>query len=122
GRRRTAGRLNSRRPLAVGSVNPSPTSREIAVASTLEQMRRRQQVLAEFGDLSLRSEALDEVLSEACRLVADALGTGHAKILQIVDDGETLAVRAGVGWGADVVGKVRLPMDELNSETYAIRA
>src|SRR3954447_6203515 len=31
----------------------------------------RQRVLAEFGDLALRSDDLDEVLTEACRLVAE---------------------------------------------------
>ena len=41
----------------------------------VEQMVRRQRVLADFGDLALRSESLDEVLTEACRLVGEALGT-----------------------------------------------
>ena len=42
---------------------------------TLEQMKNRQRVLAEFGDFALRCDDLDEVLHEACRLVADALGS-----------------------------------------------
>lgn len=63
----------------------------------VQQMMKRQQVLADFGEFTLRSENLDEVLTEACRLVADALGTGRAKVLEIQEDGRSLLVRAGVG-------------------------
>ena len=48
-----------------------------------EQMMKRQQVLADFGEFVLRSENLDEVLTEACRLVAEACGITRAKILEI---------------------------------------
>ena len=88
----------------------------------LEQMVRRQGVLAGFGDFALRSEDLDEVLTEACRLVGEALGTGRAKVLEIERDGRSLLVRAGVGWRPDVVGRLRLPMAERSSETFSIEA
>ena len=87
-----------------------------------DAMRRRQAVLAQFGDLALRSEDLDEILTEACRLVAGALGTGRAKILEIQHDEGTLLVRAGVGWKPGIVGRLRLLMGERSSETYAIEA
>ncbi|PXA99142.1 histidine kinase [Nostoc sp. 3335mG] len=87
-----------------------------------DDMIRRQQVLADFGDLAIRSDDLDAVLSEACRLVADALGTNRAKVLEILPGEHELLVRAGVGWDAGVVGRVRLQMGERSSETYAIKA
>jgi len=40
---------------------------------------RREQVLADFGEFALRSQDLDSTLTEACRLVGEALGTGRAK-------------------------------------------
>lgn len=86
----------------------------------LEQMKKRQQVLADFGEFALVSENLDEVLTEACRLVSEALGTVRAKILEIQEDGWFLLVRAGVGWDPGIVGQLRLPMDEHSSETFAI--
>lgn len=86
-----------------------------------QQMMKRQQVLADFGDFAIRSDDLDEVLTEACRLVSQALGTHRAKVLEIQEGGSELLVRAGVGWGPDVVGKVRLPMSERSSETFSIR-
>lgn len=85
-----------------------------------DQMMKRQQVLADFGEFTLRSEDLDEVLTEACRLVGEALGTGRAKVLEIQENGQSLFVRAGVGWDPEVVGHLRLPMHEQSSETFAI--
>ncbi len=86
-----------------------------------EQMVVRQKVLADFGDFALRSENLDDILQEACRLVGDALGTDLAKVLEIEADGKGLLVKAGVGWRPGVVGKTRLPMGERSSETYSIQ-
>ncbi|MBI0538525.1 PAS domain S-box protein [Roseomonas sp. KE2513] len=84
------------------------------------QMEKRQQALADFGEFALRSDDLDAVLTRACRLIADALGTGHAKVLEIEHERGTLFVRAGVGWDEGVVGRLRLPMGEHSSETYSV--
>ena len=65
---------------------------------------RQRKVLADFGDVVLQSKDLDAVLTEACRLVGEALGTGRAKVLEIEEGGGSLFVRAGVGWASDVVG------------------
>jgi PAS domain S-box-containing protein len=85
-------------------------------------MIKRQQVLADFGEFALRSQDLDRILSEATRLVGDALGTGRAKILEIQHEGSSLFVRAGVGWRPGIVGQLRMPMEEHSSETFAIEA
>ncbi|WP_207541206.1 GAF domain-containing protein [Sabulicella rubraurantiaca] len=87
-----------------------------------EQMLQRQKVLADFGELALRSDDLDQILAEACRLVGDALGTGRAKVLEIQQDGQQIFVRAGIGWGPGIVGHLRMPMKEHTSETFAIEA
>lgn len=86
-----------------------------------EEMVRRQRLLADFGDFAQQSDDLDAVLMEACRLVGAALGTDLAKVLEIVEDGLTLFVRAGIGWQPGVVGEVHLSMGEHSSETFAIK-
>jgi two-component sensor histidine kinase len=86
-----------------------------------EHMVKRQKVLADFGEFSLRSEDLDQILTEACRLVGEALGTDLAKVLEIEQDGKSVFMRAGVGWKPGYVGKVHLPMNERSSETYSIK-
>jgi two-component sensor histidine kinase len=83
-------------------------------------MRRRQRILADFGEFALGCEDLDGVLTEACRLVGEALGTELAKVIEIEEEDQSLFVRAGVGWQPGVVGHVRLPMGERSSETYAV--
>ena len=87
----------------------------------LEQVRTRQKVLADFGDFALRSDSLDEVLHEACRLVSDGLGTDLAKVVEIEESGETALVKAGVGWRPGIVGNRRLPLSERSSETYSLK-
>lgn len=66
-----------------------------------EKMKRRQSVLAGFGEFALRSDDLDAVLTQACRLVAQALDTSRVKVLEIREEEEessSLLVRAGIGW------------------------
>lgn len=84
---------------------------------TTERWKQRQKLLAGFGEFILRTNDLDAVLTEACRLVAEAMGTGRGKILEIQPD--ELLVRAGVGWGAHVLG-IKMPLDKATSETHAI--
>ena len=85
------------------------------------ELLRQQAVLARFGELALRLEDLDEILTEACRLVGDALGTDLAKVIELQKDSQTLLVRAGIGWKPGVVGQVRLRADEASSEGHALR-
>jgi PAS domain S-box-containing protein len=82
---------------------------------------RQQTVLAKFGELALRSDDLDEILTEACRLVGEALGTDLAKIVELQEDGHTLLVRAGVGWHPGVVGKVTIQAEDDTSEGLALK-
>ena len=81
---------------------------------------RRQKILADFGDFALQSDDLDEILTEACRLMGDAMGTSRAKVLEIEGDGKMLLVRAGVGWAPDIVGRARIAMGKHSSESFSI--
>ena len=82
---------------------------------------RQQTILAKFGELALKSDDLDGILTEACRLVGEALGTDLAKIVELQADGHTLLVRAGVGWKPGVVGKVTIEAEEDTSEGMALK-
>jgi len=82
---------------------------------------RQQTILARFGELALRSNDLDEILTEACHLVGEGLGTDLAKVVELQQDGETLCIRAGIGWKPGVVGRVTLRASEDTSEGHAIK-
>lgn len=86
------------------------------------ELLRRQQVLAMFGDFILDSEDLQEILTEGCRLIGEALGTDLAKILEIDRRSNRALVRAGVGWSHDVVGKAWIDLHQRSSEAYAIHS
>jgi len=66
----------------------------------------QQAALARFGEYALRSEDLDRILHEACRLTAAALGTELARVVTPAAEGGQLMVRAGIGWQPDVVGVI----------------
>ena len=85
------------------------------------RLLQQQTTLARFGELALKSDDLDEILTEACRLVGGALGTDLAKVVELQEDGETLLVRAGVGWKPGVVGQVTLMATDDTSEGHAIK-
>src|SRR3954447_12257183 len=92
-----------------------------AEKSDTSDLLRQQTALARFGELALRSDNLDEILTEACRLVGEALGTDLAKVMELQDDGETLRVRAGVGWKPGVVGKATSKAADRTSEGHALK-
>ena len=85
------------------------------------ELLEQQRVLARFGEMALASEDLDEILTEACRLVGDALGTELAKVVEVQPDGRTLLVRAGVGWRPGIVGQTRTDLDDPTPEGLALR-
>ena len=60
------------------------------------ELLRQQTALARFGEMALRSDDLGEILTEACRLAGEALGTDLAKVVELQEDGKTLVVRAGL--------------------------
>ena len=56
----------------------------------------QQRALAAFGEVALGAEDLSAVLTEACRLVGQALNTDLAKVVELTPDGKAMLVRAGV--------------------------
>jgi two-component sensor histidine kinase len=86
---------------------------------SFEELLRQQTVLARFGEFTLRSEDLTDILQEACRLVAEGLSTRFAKILEL-QEGERMLVRAGVGWRPGVVGHEIVVAEEGSYEALAL--
>ncbi len=84
------------------------------------QIDRYQRSLSEFGDFVLDHDEFDDILNEACRLVAQGLGVDLAKVIEIDCDSDTGLVRAGVGWKPGVVGEARVELSEKSSEAFAI--
>ncbi len=74
-----------------------------------------------LGKWPSRSDDLGEILTEACRLAGEALGTDLAKVVELQEDGKTLVVRAGVGWKPGVIGVATITAEDDTSEGHALR-
>ncbi len=98
-----------------------PSSEEQLSPDQKEAILRQQEVLAQFGEMVLRNDDLDAILTEACRLVGQALGTDLSKVMELQEDGRTLLVRAGVGWRPGIVGHVTVQADKGSSEGHALQ-
>ena len=85
------------------------------------ELLQQQTILAKFGELALKSDDIEEILTEACHIISQALGTDLDKVMELQADGETLLVRAGVGWKPGVVGEVTIKATADSSEGYALR-
>jgi len=89
--------------------------------SNARQQLQQHTILARFGEFALECEDLNEILTRACQLVGEALGTDLAKVMELEKDGVTLLVRAGVGWHPGVVGVVTVKATDATSEGLALR-
>lgn len=65
---------------------------------------RQQEVVANLGLLALRGIDLRSLMEECVNQVAETLGVGLCKILQLLPDENLLLLVAGVGWKEGMVG------------------
>jgi two-component sensor histidine kinase len=86
-----------------------------------DQLLEQQRVLATFGDFALKTEAVDNILNRACELLGRALGTDLAKLMELLPDGQTFRVRAGVGWRPGIVGEVTVTAAEDSPEGLTLK-
>jgi PAS domain S-box-containing protein len=71
----------------------------------LTRRAQQQEAVADLGILAVRTRELQPVLDRAVAQVAHTLGTDACAVLELQPDGNTLLVRAGVGWEDGVVGR-----------------
>ena len=72
--------------LAHGPVTDMFGDGNLVLAGILERQA------AEFGRLALKSDDCDEILTEACRLVREGLGIDLAKVMELQEDIQGLAI------------------------------
>ncbi|MFQ5785905.1 MAG: PAS domain S-box protein [Alphaproteobacteria bacterium] len=66
---------------------------------------RQQEVVAALGQRALAGNDFSTLLDHATRKVAATLDAEFCKVLELLPGGETLLLRAGVGWRDGLVGK-----------------
>ena len=65
---------------------------------------RQQQAVAKLGELALRERDLQTVFDRASTTIAETLEIEYCKVLELLEGGEALRLRAGVGWQEGLVG------------------
>ena len=87
----------------------------------LERRLAQQALIAEFGRFALRTDTLQAILDEACRIAADGLDVGFAKVLEPLQTENALLLRAGIGWRPGLVGHARIGADLESPAGYAFK-
>ncbi|MER2267096.1 sensor histidine kinase [Methylobacterium oxalidis] len=81
----------------------------------------QQAILSAFGVEALRGEDVDRLLQRAAELCAEGMGAEFCKALEYLRGEDALLVRAGVGWGPDVIGKARIGADLASPAGFALK-
>ena len=76
-----------------------------------ETLRRQLAAFAQFTSRSLGEANLDSLMTEGCLRGRAGLGTSHAKLLEYLPGGDSMLLRAGVGWKPGFVGKYQVAPD-----------
>lgn len=102
------------------SARMTPWETPVKAKPTSDELLDQRSVIVEFGRTALKSDSLDEILSDACHLCSEALHTEFAKVMKLEDEGRSLRVIAGVGWQDGVVGEEVVPALYQSSEGFAL--
>lgn len=91
---------------------------EAALAKRLEQQR----VIAQLGQLALANHDLKSLFQQATTQLAQLLDADYCKVLELLPDGSTLLLKAGVGWQAGLVGRATVGIEESSQAGYTLRS
>jgi two-component sensor histidine kinase len=89
--------------------------------SAVDQRIWQQEILCELGVVALQGGTVDELLTQTVRLVAEGLQSEFCKVLEFVPAKDCFTVRAGVGWGEDVVGVAQVGADLASPAGFALK-
>jgi len=81
---------------------------------------RQQAVVAELGQRALAGAELSTLMDDAVVLVAQALEVEYCKALELLPDGESLLLLAGVGWMEGLVGQATVGTESNSQAAYTL--
>jgi PAS domain S-box-containing protein len=92
------------------------------VEETLEVQAKQQAIVAELSQLALSGLDLTTLFSEAVTLVAQCLQVEYCKLLELLPDGNTFLLRAGVGWHEGLVGYATVGVEMDSQAGYTLNS
>lgn len=103
------------------TIETPATASPLLPVPELERRLAQQVLVAEFGRFALKNPLFQAMLDEACRIAADGLEVGFAKVLEPLPGEDAFLLRAGVGWKPGLVGRARIGADLESPAGYAFR-
>jgi putative methionine-R-sulfoxide reductase with GAF domain len=94
-----------------------------ALSSSEESIRLqadKQEEVARFGQLALETVEVDELLDEAVEIIERVLQADLAGVLELLEEGEELLLRAGIGFESDEIGTAQVPIGRASQAGYAV--
>ncbi|MGA2960472.1 MAG: PAS domain S-box protein [Candidatus Korobacteraceae bacterium] len=90
---------------------------------TMHRSREREQTaLAELSQSALRGDQLSSLFNSALALVRESLRVRFCDLLELMPGGETLLMRAGVGWKSGHVGTATILADPDSQAGYVLES
>lgn len=86
----------------------------------LHRQLAQQKAIAAFGRFALEEASFERVMDHAAGLACDVLDVPFVKILQFADSAEHLALKAGRGWKAGLVGSAAIGTDRNSQAGYTL--
>lgn len=84
-------------------------------------LARRQTLVAALGQQALQSDELGKILNDVVAQLAQILDVDYARVLELLPDGRTVALRAGVGWNDGKIAHTTVVADSLAGFTLMYR-
>ncbi len=100
---------------------PEPGVQFDVTVKDLHQRIRQQEILSELGVLALKGVSFEELLDQTARLTAEGLAAEFCKVMEYLPGENCFLVRAGVGWGENVVGRAKVGADFESPAGFALR-
>jgi two-component sensor histidine kinase len=101
--------------------SPEPGMQSDVTVKALHQRIRQQEILSELGVLALKGVTFEELLDQTARLTAEGLEAEFCKVMEYLPGENRFLIRAGVGWGENVVGKAKVGADLESPAGFALR-
>lgn len=89
--------------------------------NALKARERQQAAVAQLGQRAIEASDLLSLLDAAAALVGQILDVPYAKVLELAPDGESLLLRAGVGWQAGCVGHATVGVRAESQAGYTLQ-
>ena len=91
-----------------------------AVGRDSKNRIRQQEILAELGVLALQGTPFSDLLTKTASLTAEGLEAEFCKVLEFQRRDARFLVKAGVGWGPEVIGVATVGADIESPAGYAL--